>query len=214
MTGCPLCGAYNTSISQLLVHMRVVHAREPGFRVQCGIQGCPRSFKNFGTFRNHVYAIHGASLALETETNAEEPETSDHEHNDEGDGIQDERAVEADIVTEEAVRRAAALLILKIREGHRIPQSVMDEIVADVSSLYHLALSAIRQQVKATLNDAGVENGIIESTMCHLSAESPLTNIFSGLGNHYQQLQYFKKNFDLVISEEWDALVLLVYACL
>ncbi len=53
-------------------------------------------------------------------------------------------SVRDDTVTEEAIQRAAALLILKIREGHRIPLSVMDAIVADVSA--PLALSAIRQR--------------------------------------------------------------------
>ena len=215
MTGCPLCGSYVTSLSQLLVHMRLVHAGEPGFLVQCGIQGCPRTYRNFQTFRNHVYTIHSANLPLETEVGPGEPETSDDDDNGLGDrdnnGVEGRGSVQDDVITEEAIQRAAALLILKIREGHRVPLSVMNDNVADVGALYQLALSAIRQRVKSTMNDAGVSNTVVESTMCHLSDESPLTNIFRGLTTSYQQLQYFKKNFDLVVSMAWDIGVLQLF---
>lgn len=200
MTGCPLCGTYARNLSQLLVHMRLVHAGEPGFQVTCGVEGCPRTFRNFLTFRNHVYAIHGAILPVAFESNAildgDEGQDQMEDGGEEGEGG---RGGDDDI-TEEAVQRAAALFILKNREGHRIPQSVMDEIVTDVGSLFHLAMCAVRQKVNATLTEAGVDEGVVKSTMEHLSDRSPFTNVFNGLGTHHRQLQYFKKNFDLVVS--------------
>ena len=55
MVTCPLCGAFCSSISVYLSHLRLIHAHEAGFCVPCGLQGCQRTFQNFYTYRNHVY---------------------------------------------------------------------------------------------------------------------------------------------------------------
>ncbi len=39
----------------------------------------------------------------------------------------------------------------------------------------------------------------VQSTVWHLSEESPLTNVFHGLETHYRHLQYVK-NFDFVVG--------------
>ncbi len=69
MIGCLLCGVQVHSLSLLLTHIRLLHASEPapGFRVQCGLQQCPRTFTNFHTFRNHVYNRHGGADVMELE---------------------------------------------------------------------------------------------------------------------------------------------------
>ena len=50
-------------------------------------------------------------------------------------------------VTEENLKEAAAKWILKNREGHRIPNSVMESIVSGAKFLYETALSEVQQQV-------------------------------------------------------------------
>ena len=59
MITCPLCAASAASVSMLLTHIRLVHACDPCFHMQCGLQGCQRTFRNFYTYRNHVYSMHG-----------------------------------------------------------------------------------------------------------------------------------------------------------
>ena len=68
MVTCPLCGAFCSSISVYLSHLRVIHAHEAGFQVSCGLQGCPRTFKNFYTYRNHVYSMHDLDDITTNET--------------------------------------------------------------------------------------------------------------------------------------------------
>ena len=93
-------------------------------------------------------------------------------------------------------KKAAALFILKTRENHRIPISTMDTIIGDVSSLYKLALSAIKKQVISILqlNGEGVESAVAD-----LFDTSHFANVFLGLETHYQQLQYIKRNFNFVV---------------
>ncbi len=101
--------------------------------------------------------MHGASIAavdLDAMDDLHHEEQSSCDGPDPwttGDGSGGPEVAEADGPTEEAVQRAAALLFLKIGEGHRIPQSVMEEIVAIISSLYALAFSAIKQKVRRNL---------------------------------------------------------------
>lgn len=55
---CPLCNScYQPNLTSLLTHLRLVHA---SFRISCNLQRCSRPpFKNFYTYRNHLYAFHG-----------------------------------------------------------------------------------------------------------------------------------------------------------
>ena len=46
------CGA--TSMTGVLKHIGLVHAHEPNFHVSCGIKGCPRTYKNYYSFRKHL----------------------------------------------------------------------------------------------------------------------------------------------------------------
>ena len=71
MFSCPICGAVNLpSLSMLLSHIRVIHSSEPGFSIQCNLQGCRRTFKNFSTFRNHTYSFHDQATGTNQETAA------------------------------------------------------------------------------------------------------------------------------------------------
>ena len=55
---CPLCSTLVLgNVSNLLSHMRLAHLMDDR-TFQCHLQGCQRTFKNFYTFRNHVYAMH------------------------------------------------------------------------------------------------------------------------------------------------------------
>ena len=59
MLVCPVCFEYSfKSISSYLSHIRLIHADSPNFRVNCGLQNCSRTFKNFRTYQNHIYNFH------------------------------------------------------------------------------------------------------------------------------------------------------------
>ena len=52
-----------------MTHIRLIHADRPNFLIHCNLQGCCRTYTNFLTYRNHVYAFHGTTLS---EENAED----------------------------------------------------------------------------------------------------------------------------------------------
>ena len=66
---CPLCGDVTVSKhSQLMTHIRLLHADDPNFVIQCNRQGCKRTFRKFTVYRNHIYAFHGTALDETTVT--------------------------------------------------------------------------------------------------------------------------------------------------
>ena len=42
----------------MLTHIRLEHADQLNFRIQCNLQGCKRTFKKFTVYRNHIYHYH------------------------------------------------------------------------------------------------------------------------------------------------------------
>lgn len=55
---CPFCCSAFPIVSKWLKHIRIVHADSPRFSLTCNLDGCKRTYCNFGTFQNHVYASH------------------------------------------------------------------------------------------------------------------------------------------------------------
>ena len=87
-------------------------------------------------------------------------------------------------------------MILKTRESHRIPLSVMDSIIYDVQSLFEVALCRLNREV-AKLQTSVISQEVVESV------DSIFTNfpqVFEGLQTQQQQLSFFRRNFNFIVS--------------
>lgn len=147
---CSCCGEYQAeTLTDLLRHIRLNHADTPNFNIECGLHQCRRTFVNFHTFRNHVYSYHScdessqhheleqSQLDLEGSTVS----TSTSQADDTSDPEFIENQVDDEIGTNNhlpSIQKTAALWILKVRECHRIPQSVIESIIKDIDSLYEV----------------------------------------------------------------------------
>lgn len=150
---CPLCGTAchhggQASLRALLKHIRLIHADEPNFSIQCTFQGCQTPpFTSYFTYRNHVYAFHNNYEGQDVLSTSNFSAGSDHddsihedevddvaEHNIQGGGEEDNRLVQ------KSVKRAAATWILKVREKYAIPQSTIETIIKDIETLYEVRL--------------------------------------------------------------------------
>ena len=133
MLTCPLCPGF---------HIRIAHADQPGFMIQCNLERCKRTFKKFSVFRNHIYALHNtgvldSSLSGEVQEIAED--SLDLLDSQDKNCQPDVSASNQFKVSEKVIQEAAGTWILKTRESHRISQSVMEEIISDVHSLYQVS---------------------------------------------------------------------------
>ena len=64
------------TLKKLLSHINTQHSRSPGFRVVCGIDGCPSEYRVYNSFYYHVKRTHAHHL-LQVE--AEEEEAAEEE---------------------------------------------------------------------------------------------------------------------------------------
>ena len=99
---------------------------------------------------------------------------------------------------ETTVQQAAAVMILKAREKHKIPLSVMDAIVNDVQSLFDIANTTLSTRIHTYLQSVGASQEVAEG-IDQLINNSP--GVFEGLKTQQQQLSFFRRNFNFIVSD-------------
>ena len=90
--------------------------------------------------------------------------------------------------------------ILKIREVHRIPVSVMNDIISSNQLLFSFALRLIRDNICTELTASGVANSIIGLVARHFDDTAPFVDIYRGLGTQHQQDNFLEQSLGLVVS--------------
>ena len=78
----------------------------------------------------------------------------------------------------DTVRDAAATFILKTKEKHKIPQSVICNIIEDVTTLFQLCLSNITNLVKQHFDENNVDEKCQDLIMDVLSTDGANGNPF------------------------------------
>ena len=117
-----------------------------------------------------------------------------------GDSLGDHDVSEMRVsITEENLKVAAAKWILKNREGHRIPNSVMESIVSGAKFLYETALSEIQQKVTDKMKEANITPDTITSVSSVFDDDTQYTNVFRGLETTYRQNSFIKDHFRFVV---------------
>ena len=147
---CSLCASFAApTLKAVIRHIGVVHARDPGFHIKCGIQGCIRTYKNYSSFKKHVYRHHRDQLNpvhpdpchISTDEGSAPPEMScgddtgfDFLNSDDSEAGYDH--------TEQA-----ALFVLKAKHVHKISQSALNDLLLDVSAMISDRVQFVKNQV-------------------------------------------------------------------
>ena len=87
-------------------------------------------------------------------------------------------------------------MLLKAREKHRIPLSVMDAIVNDVQSLFDIVNATLSTRVHTYLQSVGVSQEVAAGI------DSLINNcprVFEGLQTKQQQISFFRRNFHFIV---------------
>ena len=197
---CPLCCEYNfRALSEFLRHVRLSHADKPNFHLQCNLQRCSRTYTSFESYRNHIYNYHDTSIIVADHdclVNLEETSAStllDSTSTSDDRNASEEDSAETGIVD---MQKASAVWILKTRELHQLPLSVMDAVMVDIQSLYDISLQNTYHHVTSVLRDAKVDTFTIEQVSKEFTTRK---KIFSGLETQSQQMKYFTENFNMVV---------------
>lgn len=151
---CSLCGTHSEkNLRMLLKHIRLIHADDPHFSIECTLQGCQRKFRNFHTYRNHVYFSHknyngepskdsGGQQNPPSDSDSDKNETSDEDSDDQDiDDSNNNADEDADDPNPPNLSRAAAIWILKVREKYLLPQSTIEAVIQDIDTLYEVSVN-------------------------------------------------------------------------
>ena len=182
---CPFCASALPTVSSWLKHIRINHSDSPKFSLTCNLQGCKRTFRSFGTFRNHrnhIYSSHDVNSAEAGATSAEQIEDdSDDSILDDDDSFaprNDNSTSGTHRNSAEDLKRTAAKFLLKNRETHNIPLSVMDSIVAEVQDLINIVVNESKIRLIECVSQRSVEISIKDDIERELNVANPSIAIF------------------------------------
>ena len=162
---CPLCPQQFTAhlhfnLTTWLKHIQLFHAHQAGFRIACGIHACQRTYTNFGTFRNHVYAMHqhqanptstfdspsGCTVGVDGYPGASETGMDGYQGAglDEYQGacelgadINQEAGITVDTVVDDSdmLQGSSALFLMGLKEKHKLTQVAVQSLIESMTSL-------------------------------------------------------------------------------
>ena len=192
---CPLCSYFAApSLKGTMRHIGSVHAHESNFHVICGIQGCPRSYTNFHTFKKHMYQKHRETLEaistpglMETEPNQSVDFECDSSYTD----------TETPIVAQQGGKTLSALFLLKTSTVSKVSQVALNDLIGDVSFLLSNTLQSLKDDVSAVLHQKDVEFG---NELTPVFEKPSLTSPFQGLHSQFLRRKFYVEKMGLLVS--------------
>ena len=125
------------------------------------------------------------------------PTELDKSGNENQDRISNNFEISHDMTSPESkkndARSDAAKFLLKVKEEHKVCQSALDRMVGDVKSLWQAATSEVKEKV---LKCAGENSMLCDQLADNFDETTP----FDGLESEYNQIKYYKDNFNYVVS--------------
>ena len=136
----------------VLRHLGTVHAVEAGFFVRCSLHGCSRTYRNFHSYKKHIYMKHREIL----EISASELDTESQVLLSSPGNVTPSHCPESDDATSEACtsgKREAALFVLRAKHVHKVAQSSLNGIMCDYTSMLESTLHSLETGVMAALGN-------------------------------------------------------------
>ena len=101
------------------------------------------------------------------------------------------------VTNPEIVPRAVALWLLKSRELHKIPISVMNSIIKDIQSLLNVVVKNLQSNIMSVLECAANTDEIKKRITQHF--DSSAYNIFNQFQTKSMQESFFRQHFNFVV---------------
>ena len=193
---CPLCHTFAARIIKgVLRHMGAVHAHEANFHVTCGIQGCPRTYSNYHSYKKHMYQKHREILEVGTVPSISEvqPDVVEPIETDDAD---DGRS---DTSTQPArnEKKQSALFLLNATAVRKVSKSTLDDLIGDISILLDSRIQLLREDISTALHDRGLE---FDAELATVFQKPSLTAPFQGLHNEFLRKKFYREEMGFVVS--------------
>ncbi len=154
---------------------------------RCGISGCTQTLKTFSAILSHIGRKHRncdftdlepVDTAPQQEPLVSEPDTDEL-------GTSSSALAQCNAVS--SAQRSTALLILNMKERHRLTQSAVS-----------FTIGQIKQILAHTLDDVKAS---IKHRICEVDIDDCFNvNPFEGLNTEYFQTKFYQDHFNLIVS--------------
>ena len=198
---CPLCSWFAAkTLKGVLRHMGTVHAFDSSFFVRCAADDCPRTYRNYHSYKKHLYKKHREMLDGPCSlTDDFLPTTSEEVVPDLS--VSETEASECTLPSFSTNKidrkKEAALFVLKSKHIHKVSQGSLSGLLDDFSSMLESRVHSLETQILEVLGDADLT---IKQQISKLFQSQDVVDPFIGLKTEHMQKIYFKENLHLVVS--------------
>jgi len=102
--------------------------------------------------------------------------------------------------TSEMITRAVAMWILKSREIHKLPLSVMNNIMEDIQSLLDVIVGSLKTKILSQLSSSRSLSITAVEKIVAEQFEMLSSNVFKSFRTNSLQMRFFRQHMGLVVS--------------
>ena len=200
---CSLCDSFAaSSLKRVIRHIGRVHCHDPAFHVHCGIESCPRTYRNFHSYKKHMYLKHREFLGI----SPKRPSLPAHQSNDTIDYSTEENdddpgpsscLIDNPPTLRQSIKRASALFIMKAKHVHKVSQSSLNYLLQDVTMEVQQKVGLLEAEVSSALASRGIS---MDSELLSVFQKPEILNPFDKLETEHLQKLYFDQSFGVVVS--------------
>jgi hypothetical protein len=206
---CTRCGTHSRDLWRLLKHYHAVHSCEPGFRVQCGVDNCYKSYSNVKALCAHMrvkhkeyYHEHLVSPRCSRNVEMVDDGAIDFDDTQYVNSISNDttRTVESLSATSSAnpdiiSKNHIAAMSLKLREINKVPGAVCADVRQHMSSMLCESRETLKHTVLNKLLELQVPSSVCD-TVCNVFAcQTPYENACNSLASEYNVNRYIEEQF-------------------
>ena len=200
---CPLCSWFAAKSFKVIVrHIGAVHAHDPAFYVSCAASGCPRTYRNYHSYKKHLYKKHRFMLDEPSQIDSDRatPMTSAIEVSHAMASEDEDVALSAVLgssSSDKNMKKEAALFVLKSKHIHKVSQSSVNGLLCDFSSMLESRVHSLETRVLNTLRDV---DSHVKTQVKEIFHSGAVVDPFKGLETEHRQKIFYKNEFNLVVS--------------
>lgn len=192
---CPMCHTFAAvNLKGVLRHVGACHAYEANFNVVCGLDGCPRTYKNYHGYKKHLYRKHKHLLddlyVQQSRSVNYHPQVADSNENDDVD------LPISSVQTYDAVKQSA-LFLLKGTAIGKLSKSSTDLLVQDIPNLLAPRLESLKLEISTALKSKGVD---VDGERERIFERSSLNTPFHGIHSEFLRRKFYVDQLGFVVS--------------
>lgn len=193
---CPLCHSFAARILKgVLRHIGAVHAHEANFHVTCGIQGCPRSYSNYHSYKKHMYKKHREVLEVTaTVSSASEVQVFEPTETDEYPCGSSDTTTHPSHTDE---KKQSALFLMKATAVRKVSKTTLDDLIGDITILLDNRIQLLQESISTALQNKGLE---FDAELAAIFQKPSLTTPFQGLHSEFLRKKFYIEKMGFVVS--------------